>query len=143
MVEVSVRKVIQVHPEKVWGKIKAFDDIDKILPPIATCEVSGSGPGATRICTFEDGGKLFERLDSIDEKEKKLTYSITEGSIPVTEYVGTITVFQSGEEQCEVEWTARFKAPLESQAEMKSMVEGVYAMGIEGLEKLLGSPSIA
>lgn len=139
MIEVSVRKVIQVTPEKVWEKIKAFDDIDKFLPPIASCKVSGSGPGSARVCTFQDGGTLFERLDSILEKERKLTYSITEGSLPVSDYTGSMTAHSFGEGQCEVEWTARFNAPLEAQVEMKGMVESVYAMGIEGLEKLLGS----
>lgn len=137
--EAKVKKTIKAPADKVWATIRSFDDVDTFIPAIATCSVEGNGVGAKRICTMQDGGKILERLERVDEEAKTLQYSISEAPLPVSDYLGTVKVRDLGNGTTEVEWLSTMEVKGMPEAELKAMLEGIYASGIEGLEKLHGA----
>ncbi len=138
MSEVIVKKIIKGPAERIWETIRDFDGIDKYLPAVASCTVEGSGVGATRTCVMQDGLELHERLESLDEKRRTLTYVITKSNrpMPFEDYIGEIAVRYVGASETQVEWSSTFKAKGAPEAEIAKMHESLYSQAIEGLEKL-------
>ena len=73
---------IQAPAQEVWETIRDFNRIEKFLPAVASCTVEGSGVGARRVCTLQDGSKVFERLVTLDEQHRVLRYSVTQSRLP-------------------------------------------------------------
>ena len=129
---------IQAPAREVWETIRKFNRVEKFLPAVASCIVEGSGVGARRICTLQDGSKVFERLVTLDEQKQVLRYSVTQSHLPFESYLGTVKVTDSGDDTCAVEWSSTFDAVGLPEAEVTAMIEDLYAQAIEGLEKLHG-----
>lgn len=140
MTEARVKKTINAPTEKVWKTIRDFDGIDRYLGAVKSCTVEGSGEGAKRTCVLQDGVKINERLESLDEEKRTLSYSIidTDPPMPFTGYVGTVKVSDTGGDRTEVDWSGTFEVKGADEAEMVAMTEGLYGAAIDGLEKLCG-----
>ncbi len=138
MPSVSVVKSISAPADQVWASIRQFSGIENYLPMIAKSEVEGSGVGAKRTCTTGDGAQLVERLEALDDTKRSLSYSIAEAPMPMDGYYGTMTVRDLGGGKCEVSWSSTFECPDGAADGMEKMLEGIYAAGIDGLEKLHG-----
>lgn len=134
----SVVKTIKGSADEVWKTISDFRDIEKYLPAITNSTVKGSGVGAERICTLEDGSQLVEKLEKLDNQTKTLSFSIADGPMPMEDYYSTIQVRNLGEDRSEVDWSATFKPKGMPENEVREMLEGFYTAAIEGLEKLHG-----
>ena len=137
MASVSMKTTLNASADKAWDAIRDFGGIGKFVASIATCEVTGSGVGATRRIEFEGGGAIVERLESLDDASRTLTYSIIEGELPFENYLSTMSVRDLGQGRCEVSWASTFDPTTASEAECKGIAEGVYSEGFEGLKKLL------
>ena len=123
----------------VWATIRDFGGLGKFVASIAQCTVTGSGVGATRTIAFEGGGEpIVERLESLDDAKRTLTYSIIEGELPFERYLSTIAVRELPRGGCEVSWSATFEPKGASEADVKTILQGVYTEGFAGLKKLHG-----
>jgi hypothetical protein len=98
--------------------------------------MEGSGVGALRTLTLQDGGRFIERLESIDENARTSSYRILISPLPVDGYVSTMNVKDLGSNRCEVEWSSTFKPKGTPEADVKNLIEGIYSMGFDGLKKL-------
>jgi hypothetical protein len=136
--------VVAAPVDKVWGRIRAFNDLPAWLPAIGHSElvegVDGQ-VGAVRRLTLADGGDPFdERLLHLDDTDRSLTYTFT-GANPfgVRRYVSTIRVSpvtDTGESF--VEWWNEYDANADEEQELnRTFAQDVYAGGIDGLRKLL------
>ncbi|MEE8178714.1 MAG: SRPBCC family protein, partial [Nitrosopumilaceae archaeon] len=63
-------------------------------------------------------------------------YAITSSTLPVENYLGTMKVYDLGNNTCEVEWSGSFEPKGMPEAEVVKMINDVYTMGLEGLKKL-------
>jgi hypothetical protein len=135
MAEVTVTKVIDVKPQDAWNAIRSIGGLDRWFPVIAKCRVEGQGVGAKRVCELANGVTLFERVEQIDDTGKIFKYSITESPLPVSNYLGTVTVRDAGRGGAEITWSARFDVPDQQRDEMVGMLNGAFADGIQGLER--------
>lgn len=137
MGQASVTQTIDAQADAVWNTVRSFGDMDKMLPElIAECEVTGSGEGATRVCTMKDGAKLSERLEKLDESGRALTYSVADGVLPMTGYSATVRVSDAGAGRTEVNWSATFTPAGASEQEVVGMLEGVYQAGIQQMQSM-------
>ncbi|MFQ5640423.1 MAG: SRPBCC family protein [bacterium] len=137
MAQVSVKQTINVLANTVWETISGFDGIDRYLPEVvASCRVEGKGAGANRTCTLQNGMQLSETLESLDEQNRTLVYSIAESEMPFENYRSTVKVQEAQNDCCEVEWSATFEPNGKTEAEVVKMLEGMYTQAIAGLEKL-------
>jgi hypothetical protein len=81
---------------------------------------------------------MKERLESLDQSARSLSYSIVEGPMPVQNYLATIQVSPNGE-GCRVDWSASFDAPDGVPAEaLGNGVSGAYMGMLQALKQKLG-----
>ncbi len=139
MIEIDVRRTLPASADAVWNALRGFDGIEAWLPLIDRSEVDGAGPGATRICTTRDGGRLVERLEELDDNERRLVYTIQEAPMPVHDYRSTMRVLADDRDASTstVVWTARFEAPDDAADDLAESMRSVYASGLDGLRALL------
>lgn len=137
--QLEVTKVINAPADNVWNMIREFSGVERFLPWVASSCTHGKGVGATRTVVFKDGHQLLTRLETLDEQECTLSYSIVESTLPVENYLATIQVKKVEADQCEVGWTMRcaFKDFSEEEKEKElKRIEGLLLLAIEELEKL-------
>jgi len=128
MATVFVSNEFAVNPEKLWEKVRQFNNMHKYLSSMITsCEVQGSGEGAKRICGTENG-EILETLTLLDDDNMTLQYSIdnADAPLPVSHYRGTVVVEKRGDNKVEFSWSATFEPKGMPEAEVVEMLEGVF-----------------
>lgn len=135
MYEIEVSGTIEAPSEEVWKLAGNFCELDKIVEAITECIADGSDVGAVRTLHLQDGGKVEERLESLDNDQKILTYSIVESPMPIEDYTGTIRVQEIDESLSEFTWSSTFNTDDDVANEMKQTLEGLYSLGVDGLRK--------
>lgn len=138
MVDVSMSTIINASADEVWKIISNFNGLGKYLSLITKSTMEGSGVGALRTLTLQDGGQVIERLESLDKHARTLSYKILISPLPVDGYVSTMKVKDLGNNRCEVEWSSTFKPKGTPDADVKKLIEGIYSMGFDELKKLHG-----
>lgn len=136
MIEVYRRVTIDAPAGAVWNTVGDFGAAAEYLPPVASCQVEGSGVGAVRTLELEEGGEIVERLEALDTSARVLRYSILHSPLPVDDYLSTLKVKELDEARCEVEWSSRFEANGVSEAEARAIFESLYEAGLEALKEL-------
>ena len=138
MAKARVKKIVNIDASVLWGRVKTFDGMDKILPGmIQTCQVSGAPTaGAKRVCGMENG-KLEETLLSIDHDKRTLSYSVDndDAPLPVSGYKGTATITSIGPGKSEFSWSAEFEPKGMSEGEVVGMLEQVFTQIVENFSK--------
>ena len=138
MSEFSMKGTINASADKVWKTISDFNGIPKYCSAFSNSTMEGSGVGAVRTLTTQDGAQIVERLESLDEKARSLRYAIVTSPLPLEGYVSTMKLKDLGEGQCELDWSCTFQPKGASEDELKKLIEGVYSIACEGLKKLHG-----
>ncbi|MDZ7708323.1 MAG: SRPBCC family protein [Trueperaceae bacterium] len=138
MIEIDVRRTIPAPADAVWSELRSFEGIENWLAMIAHSEVRGDGAGATRVCTTVDGGRLVERLEEVDDGERRLVYTIQEAPMPLQDYRSTMRVLPDGQDASTVVWSATFDAPDDAAEQLESTMRGVYESGLDGLRASFG-----
>lgn len=136
MGKIEVAEEIAAPASAAWDKLSDFGGLGW-MPGVEKCEVQGEGVGAVR--SIDMGAmQIKERLESFDGDGRSLSYSITEGPMPVQNYLATIRVSETGADACRVDWTARFDLPdgVPADAIEKGLV-GAYGGSLRALKKLL------
>ncbi len=139
MAEVKVTEQIGASADAVWKLIRGFGDLTDWAAGIEKCEVMGEGVGAVRTLVMPGGLTLSERLESYDEKGRSFSYSMVEPvSLPLKNYLATVSVRKEGPDRCTVEWSGTFE-PTDAPAEqLEDMMRGVYSGSITSIRKKLG-----
>ncbi len=139
MANVRIEDDIAAGVDAVWAKIADFGGIGEWAPGLDKCELEGEGVGSVRRITM-GGMQIAERLETLDEAGRCLTYSIVEGPMPVENYLAAITVSDAGDGRSHILWTCSFDAPSLSDEQAQGMagaMEGAYKGMIGGLQQLL------
>ena len=144
-VEKSV--TIKAAPAKVWAMVKDFGNMQAWHPAIADTKLEKKGEDTFRTLTLKDGGKINEKLRSIDDAAMKIKYEIIDGVAPVADYNAFMTVTAGpGAGESTVTWVGRFyrtyklnpPIPLGQDDETAlKFVNGVFDGGLANLKKVL------
>jgi len=134
--QVSVMVTIQAEAAEVWQRVRDFGSVDRWAPNIASLEVSGSGVGAMRTAIFKDGGRVVERLESLSDASRTLSYAILETPLPMEGCVSSLTVGDLGPGGCEVEWRSTFGAKGAAESEVARILEKIYRVALARLSRL-------
>lgn len=126
--------------DMVWNKVANFGDLGAWHPAVAKTEIvagKNNHPGAKRVLTLQDGGKINETLTAYNPKAKSFSYKITEGVLPVNEYASTVSVHSNGAGKSVVVWESHFlpKPPADEKA-ASDTIKGVYDGGLNQLKTL-------
>lgn len=127
--------------DAVWAKVSNFGDLGAWHPAVAKTEIvagKNNHPGAQRVLTLQDGGKINETLTAYDTKAKTYTYKITDGVLPVNQYVSNVSVHANGDGKSVLVWESHFvpKAPADEKS-ASDTIKGVYDAGLIQLQKIL------
>ena len=144
-VEKSV--TIKAAPAKVWALVKDFGNLHAWHPAIADTKMEKKGEDTFRTLTLKDGGKINEKLRSIDDAGMKIKYEIIDGVAPVADYNAFMTVTAGpGAGESTVTWVGRFyrtyklnppiPAGQDDETALK-FVNGVFDGGLANLKKVL------
>jgi hypothetical protein len=133
----AITKKLNVPTAQAWNAIRNIDRLDVWFPILATCQVEGTGVGAHRYMTLEEGGKITDLIEEINDAEQRFIYLRTESPFPVTHYRGTVEVFDSYDAQAVVVWTIDFDSDPEASAPVADLVKNAISDGIDGMEQYL------
>jgi len=136
MTNVSVKTTINAGADQVWRTVSDFNGLGKFVAAVASSSVNGTGIGAERTLILKDGGRIVEKLEKLDNDTRTLHYSIVSSPLPVKNYVSKISIHKLGSNQCEITWSSTFYAEGAPEKEAEKVIEGIYAMGFDGLKKL-------
>lgn len=141
--QIVMRESLNDSIDNVWATISDFGGLGRYFSPVVRCKLEGSGIGARRVVTLKtptgEEVVVVERLESLDAKSKRLSYSIPDATgFPLRDgYVGTMQLKDLGNTMCELEWTASIEAPEGiSEQVTRDFVRGVYETGFAGLKRL-------
>lgn len=139
--------IIKAAPAKVWAMVKDFGNMQVWHPAIASDKMEKKGEDTFRTLTLKDGGKINEKLRSIDDAAMKIKYEIVDGVAPVADYNSYMVVTAGpGAGESTVTWTGRFyrtyklNPPIPAGQDDETaiaFVNGVYDGGLAGLKKVL------
>lgn len=139
MPDVSTSTVVPADAEAVWSVVRDFDGLPTWHPGISASELEDGARtdqvGAVRHLTLGDGGAVREQLVALDDRERRLTYSILESPFPVRDYrstIGVLPVAASGE--CVVTWSVLFDCDLDDADRLSTLFgRDVFGTGLSGL----------
>ena len=146
MHSVSVARRLNKPANEVWRTIDKFGDVYTYHPLVKHSESINdlpTGKGAERICHFEDGNKIKERIINY-ENDKKYQVEIYEtGRFPLQTAIGTLEVHPEDEQNSTVSFKMDFQPKfgplgwLMAQLAMKNQFAKTLAIVLEGLDKNL------
>lgn len=131
----AITKKLNVPTAQVWEAIRDIGRLDVWFPIIASCRVEGSGAGAHRYMTLEEGGEITDLIEEISDADQRFIYLRTESPFPVTHYRGTVEVFDSYDAQAIVVWTIDFDSDPEASVPVAELVRTAIGDGIDGMEQ--------
>jgi hypothetical protein len=138
MPEVTASSVVPGDADTVWRIVRDFDGLPTWHPAISASELEDGAHtdqvGAVRRLTLADG-EVRERLVALDDRERRLTYSILDSPFPVRDYRSTIRVSPvTSTGDSFVAWSVLFDCDLD-EAERLSTLFGrdVFGTGLSGL----------
>ena len=146
--KVVIEEHIAAPPNKVWERVKNFDDMSW-HPAVANTEGQGGNSiGATRTLTLGNGGKIFETLEKYDDSKRSFFYRIKSVDVkvlPVTNYSSWFSVKDGKDGGSIVTWKGAFyrgypnndPPPELNDRAAVDAVTGVYTSGLANLKKLL------
>ncbi len=137
MGQVTVKVSIPLAAEKVWQTLRDFGGVNRWVAGIAGLSLSGAGVGAVRTLTYKDGSQATERLESLNDESRILSYTILKSTLPVEGYVASLTVKDLGPAGCEVEWFSTFGPKGATEQEVTRLLEVSYRKALSGLQKAL------
>jgi uncharacterized protein YndB with AHSA1/START domain len=129
---IEISHIINAPIEKVWANINKATGVNEWLPVITACRLDGN----KRVCTTEQGD-MNETILKIDNDQKIFQYAIDEQPLlPIADIIGTMQVLEQ-DNNTKLNWNLEFTLQDETMYEtVKQAVEGMYAAGANGLEKI-------
>ncbi|HCU90545.1 MAG TPA: hypothetical protein DGR97_11400 [Gammaproteobacteria bacterium] len=135
MYKVLVEKNVDLPRKKLFDALMSFGGLEKLLPDmIASCEVTGSGIGASRDIKMKDGGRVVERLD-VAHDDTVFGYSITyNDALPFENYCAVVTLEDAGNSTV-ARWGSNWNAKGATDDEVKEALTGLYSTLLDGMQK--------
>ena len=136
---VTVTKTIQADSARVWAIVRSFGGIHSYLNDLSYCHVQGSGEGAKLVCTTNFGSELREKLESVDESHRLISYSLSDSSTPDVCYLGALHVKALGENQTQICWSSRVDAANETAEQLLRQLKIAFEHGVDRMQSLLNT----
>lgn len=132
---VQVTKIIHAEYAKVWTAISSIGGLERWFPIIADCRVTGEGVGALREMDLVDGGRIVDRIDSIDQQQRLFRYRRIEHPFPVSQYVGVVTVRETPGGNAAICWSVAIDANPDAPENLLDFIHQALSDGIDGMER--------
>ena len=144
MARVFISSVINAPSDRVWERIRGFNDLPRWHPRIRDSRIEDALPqdkvGCVRNFNLQNGDNIRERLLGLSDYDMSCTYSILESPMPLEDYVATIrlTPVTDGERTF-AEWSAEFSAdPADEDGLVDGIGSDVFQVGFDALKRHFG-----
>ncbi|MEM8676722.1 MAG: SRPBCC family protein [Cyanobacteria bacterium P01_G01_bin.67] len=84
---------INAPSDRVWQKMSDLTGVHSLLGMLTNAELYGD----TRVCQTQDGNSLKELIVSVDSKQKRLVYAITESPFSFEFHVASWQAIPDGD----------------------------------------------
>jgi mxaD protein len=137
MPEVHEEGEIGASVDEVWKLIGDFSGFPRAMGVPVT--LSGEGIGQTREIKVGSDATV-ERLEELDDADRRLVYSIVKSALPVDNYRSTMKLEPVGEGRTKLIWSSTFDVREGGdEAQAATIVSAIYNGGIAGLQRHFGS----
>ena len=146
--KIDERIVIKAEPAKAWAMVKDFANVQQWLPTVKSTKITKKGADTFRTISLKNGGKVKDRIKSIDDENMKIKFEVISGG-PFTNYNPYISVKAGpGKGESTVRYFHRFyrffpnNPPIpegQDEAAANKFVKDTYGPGLENLKKVLES----
>jgi hypothetical protein len=134
MTKVSMSTNLNASADQVWQMIGKFNALPDWHPAVEKSELTEAGQ--TRTLSLVGGGKIIEKLETIDDNARTYSYSIVDSPLPVENYTATIKVTGSGDNST-IEWSSEFDPSSGATPEdAMKVIQDIYKTGFENLQKM-------
>lgn len=139
MAEVYASDTISGHPDKIWETIRNFGALDTWHPAVATCEIengqSATEVGCVRRMQTHDGGVIRERLLSLSDPARELSYCILESPLPLKDYVAKVAIRNVTRKKATfIEWSCTFTCDPAVEGELTDLLtNALYGAAFDAL----------
>ncbi|HEX8592477.1 MAG TPA: SRPBCC family protein [Pseudomonas sp.] len=96
---------VAADARSVWNIVGNFAGFPVFIPALAQCEVTGSGARSVRRKLFKDGNVVIEQLNTRDDQNMYMTWSLIYTTLNIGNLWAAMTVESHGEESCVATWT--------------------------------------
>ena len=142
MTKVFVSAVIDAPIDRVWAKMRDFNNLPEWHPKFSRSHIEDGLPSDRIGCirNFDiagGGGTIRERLLTLSDLDHTFTYCILTSPLPVERYVATLKLYRItvGNKTLGV-WTAEFKVTNGQEAEVVDAVaNGTFGKAFEVLDE--------
>ena len=142
MIRVYVSAVIDAPVEKVWAKVRDFNNLPQWHPRFSRSHIEGGKASDQIGCVrnFDiagDGGTIRERLLALSDQEHYFKYTILDSPLPVKGYVAQLTLYPItiGNQTLGL-WTAEFQVSGGNEASVVDAVgNGTFGKAFEVLNE--------
>ena len=139
MATVEYCALVEHGAADVWSVLKQFGQISTWHPAITLSRIEGDLPdgmvGCMRHLTLENGAILRERLLSVDDSERRLSYRFEESPLPVDNYVATIRLTPVSDQATTlIAWKATFD--LREPDPQQQQTAAIHALIVGGHQSL-------
>ena len=122
--------------DEVWKLVGDFGGfVEAMGIPV---ELTGDGVGSTRTIAMGPSPTI-ERLETLDNENKRLQYSLLQGPLPVENYLSTMQLSPIDSGRTRIEWSSEFDPAGMPEADAIEAIRGIYKGGIAGLQARFGS----
>jgi carbon monoxide dehydrogenase subunit G len=104
MASICKEFLVEAAAEDVWAALRDFGAVHRRLAPGFV--IDARLEGEARVITFANGAVARELLVSIDDKARRLAYTIVEGPLPYTHHNASFQVFTDGPGRTRFVWIA-------------------------------------
>lgn len=141
--KVFVSTVIDAPVDRVWRVLRDFNGLPAWMPGMKSSEIEGgkepTAIGAVRRLPLDGGGVLRERLEQLSDAERRITYSVLEGPLPVKDVVTSMRLLPITDMfWTYAEWTSQFSAEPGKEKEGVQYLTRVFNAGFRQLKRHLG-----
>jgi carbon monoxide dehydrogenase subunit G len=121
--------VVEADPAKVWDALRDFGAVHERLAPgfLTACKLDAEGG---RTLTFANGLVAREQLVGIDEVNRRLAYTVTDGK--ARHHHASAQVFAHGEGRSRFVWITDVLPD-----ELGAYIEPMMAQGADAMKKAL------
>lgn len=145
MTKIFVSAVIDAPVEKVWTKVRDFNNLPEWHPKFSRSHIEGGQPSDRIGCVrnFDiagGGGTIRERLLELSDVEYSFRYCILSSPLPVENYVAQLNLYPVtvGNKTVGI-WTAEFEVTDgDEQAVVTAVGDDTFGKAFEVLNGLLG-----
>ncbi|MGI9567374.1 MAG: SRPBCC family protein [Nitrosopumilus sp.] len=134
--KVQITTTIGTPAENIWKTIRSYDNVERFLPIVTSSTITGTDEGSERVCQVQFGdhqAELIEKLDSVDEENKIMKFTIVKAPSPFGGQQVTYQVKSLGENKAEVLISTKVA---DDNKEATKGIQDVFQMAANGLKKL-------